>query len=122
MRTGAAYDESLGTRLLRPVIIAVRTINDFVTWQSFDTMPPAERPRAGRDLRIVFTRLPEPLEDMPALSETPLAYDATFYVDWAVAYVRLVEDNARGARGTMVDEKVNARLGALLGGLRKAAA
>jgi hypothetical protein len=121
MRAGAAYNESLGTRLLRPVMIAERAINDFVTWLGFDVVPPEARPRAGRDQRIIFARPPAPPDDMPALEEMPLAYDATFYVDWAVAFVRLVEDNVRGAGGAMVDEKANARLGALLAGLRKAA-
>jgi hypothetical protein len=103
-------------------MIAERAINDFVTWLGFDGVAPESRPRAGRDQRIVFTPPPAPLDDIPALSETPMAYDATFYVDWAVAFVRLVEDNVRGAGGAMVDEKANARLGALLSGLRKAAA
>jgi hypothetical protein len=62
------------------------------------------------------------MDDMPKLSETPMAYDAAFYVDWAVAFVRLVEDNVRGAGGAMVDEKSNAKLSSLLTGLRKAAA
>jgi hypothetical protein len=39
-------------------------------------------------------------------------------VDWAVAFVRLVEDNVRGAGSAMVDEKSNARLGSLLSSLR----
>ena len=122
MRSGAAYTESLANRLLKPVMIAERAINDFVTWLGFDAMPPASRPKAGREQRAIFARPPAASTDMPALSETPLAYDATFYVDWAVAFVHLVESNVRGAGGTMVDEKANARLGALLAGLRKAAA
>lgn len=122
MRSGAAYNESLANRLLKPVMIAERAINDFVTWLGFDAMPPASRPKAGREQRAIFARPPAASTDMPALSETPLAYDATFYVDWAVAFVHLVESNVRGAGGTMVDEKANARLGALLAGLRKAAA
>lgn len=122
MRAGAAYHERLSDRLLKPVMIAERAINDFVTWLGFDAVPPAARPKAGREQRVIFTRAAPAAEDIPALSETPLAYDAAFYVDWAVAYVRLVEDNVRGAGGAMVDEKANARLGALLAGLRKAAA
>jgi hypothetical protein len=122
MRTEAAYNESMANRLLKPVMIAERAINDFVTWMGFDGMPIETRPKAGRDGRSIFIRPAAPLDDMPKLSETPMAYDAAFYVDWAVAFVRLVEDNVRGAGGAMVDEKSNARLGSLLSGLRKAAA
>jgi hypothetical protein len=122
MRTEAAYNESMANRLLKPVMIAERAINDFVTWMGFDRMPVEARPKAGREGRSIFIRPPAPADDMPRLSETPIAYDAAFYVDWAVAFVRLVEDNVRGAGGAMVDEKSNARLGSLLSGLRKAAA
>ena len=120
MRTEAAYNESMANRLLKPVIIAERAINDFVTWLGFQNIPVDARPKAGREGRSIFLRPAAPLDDMPRLSETPIAYDATFYVDWAVAFVRLVEDNVRGSGGAMVDEKSNARLGNLLSGLRKA--
>ncbi|MFO0189351.1 MAG: virulence factor SrfC family protein, partial [Alphaproteobacteria bacterium] len=122
MRTQAAYHESMANRLLKPVMIAERAINDFVTWMGFDKMPVEARPKAGRDARSIFIRTPAPADDLPRISETPIAYDAAFYVDWAVAFVRLVEDNVRGAGGALVDEKSNARLGSLLSGLRKAAA
>jgi hypothetical protein len=111
----------MANRLLKPVMIAERAINDFVTWMGFDRMPVEARPKAGREGRSIFVRPPAPADDMPRLSETPIAYDAAFYVDWAVAFVRLVEDNVRGAGGAMVDEKSNARLGSLLNGLRKVA-
>ena len=122
MRTEAAYNESMANRLLKPVMIAERAINDFVTWLGFQNIPVDARPKAGREGRSIFLRPAAPLDDMPRLSETPVAYDATFYVDWAVAFVRLVEDNVRGSGGAMVDEKSNARLGGLLDSLRKAAA
>lgn len=121
MRTEAAYNESMANRLLKPVMIAERAINDFVTWMDFEKLPTEVRPKAGRDGRSIFIRPAAPLDDMPKLSETPMAYDAAFYVDWAVAFVRLVEDNVRGAGGATVDEKYNVRLGSLLSGLRKAA-
>ena len=122
MRTEAAYNESMANRLLKPVMIAERAINDFVTWMGFDKLPHDARPKAGRDGRSIFVRPAAPTDDMPRLSESPVAYDATLYVDWAVAFVRLVEDNVRGSGGAMVDEKSNARLGGLLTGLRQAAA
>ena len=121
MRSGAAYVTGISDRLLKPVIIAEHMINDFVTWLGFDAIPIEERPRAGRDRAAIFTR-PPAAEDMPALSETPLPYDQTFYVDWAVAFVRLVEDNVRGAGGATVDVAANARLGGLLDKLRAVAA
>jgi len=121
MRTGAAYHEGLGDRLLKPVMIAERMINDFVVWLGFDTVPADQRPKAGREQRIIFTRAPA-AEDVPPLSETPLAYDATFYVDWAIAFVRVVEDNVRSTGGITVDIQTNARLGHLLSGLRAMAA
>ena len=94
-----------------------RTINDFVAWLGFDARPEAERPKAGRDQHPVFKRAAA-AEDLPALSETPLAYDATFYLDWATAFVRLVEDNVRETGGATVDIAANARLGRMLAGLR----
>ena len=121
MRAGATYHQGLADRLLQPVMIAERMINDFVTWMGFNLMPPDARPKAGRDQRIVFTRAPA-AEDIPVLSETPLAYDAAFYVDWAVGFVRLVEDNVRDTGGVTVDIATNARLGSLLQGLRSLAA
>jgi hypothetical protein len=121
MRTEAAYSESMANRLLKPVMIAERAINDFVIWMGFEKLPMEARPKAGREGRSIFLRPAAPADDMPLLSETPIAYDANFYVDWAVAFVRLVEDNVRGSGGAMVDEKSNARLGSLLSGLRKAA-
>lgn len=121
MRVGATYHQGLADRLLKPVMIAERMINDFVTWMGFNLMPPDARPKAGRDQRIVFTRAPA-AEDIPVLSETPLAYDAAFYVDWAVSFVRLVEDNVRDTGGVTVDIATNARLGSLLQGLRSLAA
>jgi hypothetical protein len=107
--------------MVKPVMIAERAINDFVTWLGFDTMPEEARPKAGREQRPVFRRAPA-AEDMPALSETPLPYDANFYLDWATAFLRLVEDNVRDTGGAMVDIKANERLGQLLAGLRAAAA
>jgi len=121
MRTGAAYHEGLADRLLKPVMIAERMINDFVMWLGFDAVPTDLRPKAGREQRTIFVR-PAAAEDIPPLSETPLAYDATFYVDWAVAFVRLVEDNVRSTGGITVDIQTNARLGTLLTGLRSLAA
>lgn len=121
MRQGAAYHEGLADRLLKPVMIAERCINDFVTWLGFDAVPPGERPKAGREQRIVFTRAAA-AEDTPSLSETPLAYDAAFYVDWAIAFVRLVEDNVRSSGGITVDIAANARLGGLLRSLQSISA
>ena len=121
MRVGATYHAGLSDRLLRPVMIAERMINDFVTWLGFDALPPDSRPKAGREQRIIFSR-PAGAEDLPALSEVPLPYDAAFYVDWAVAFVRTVEDNVRSAGGSTVDVASNAKLGSLLNGLRAIAA
>jgi hypothetical protein len=121
MRAGAGYHERLTDRMIKPVMIAERAINDFVTWMGFDRMPVEARPKAGRSERPVFTR-PEAAEEIPPLAETPLAYDATFYLDWATAFVRLVEDNVRDQGGAAVDIAANAKLGQLLAGLRQAAA
>ncbi|MGE0747065.1 MAG: virulence factor SrfC family protein [Rhodospirillales bacterium] len=120
IRAGAGYHEGLADRLVKPVMIAERTINDFVTWLGFDGMAEDARPKAGREQRPVFKRAPA-AEDMPALSEAPVAYDAAFYLDWATAFVRLVEDNVRATGGVTVDIAANARLGKLLGDLRGAA-
>ncbi len=121
MREGAAYRERPSERLTKPVMIAERAVNDFVYRLGFADVSPDARPKAGREGRPVFLR-PPAAEDWPALAETPLPYDANFYVDWAVAFVRMVEDNVRGANGAAADPAGNARLGRMLAGLRAAAA
>jgi len=120
IRSRAAYQERLAERLVKPVIVAERSVNDFVTWLGFDKVPPEKRPQAGREKRAVFVP-PSPAEDMPALSEMPLPYDSVFYVDWATSFVRAVEDNVRGAQGLMTDVASNERLGKVLGTLKAAA-
>ena len=50
--------QALADRLLKPVMIAERMINDFVMWLGFDAVPPDQRPKAGREQRIIFTRPP----------------------------------------------------------------
>ncbi|WP_428671925.1 virulence factor SrfC family protein [Reyranella sp.] len=120
IRSRAAYQERLADRLVKPVIVAERNLNDFVTWLGFDKAAPDKRPQAGREKRAVFVP-PAPAEDMPVLSEVPLPYDSVFYVDWATSFVRAVEDNVRGAQGLMIDVASNERLGKVLGTLRSAA-
>lgn len=117
MRDRAAYHERLSDRMIKPVMIAERRLNDFVTWLGFDALPIDSRPRAGRDRRPVFVH-PEAAEDFPPLAETPAAYDSNFYIDWASSFVRLVEDNVRGADGRQADNAANKRLGEILGALR----
>jgi hypothetical protein len=117
MRMGAGYHERLTDRMIKPVMIAERAINDFVAWLGFDMKTEADRPKAGRDQHPVFKRGPA-AETLPALSETPLAYDAAYYLDWATAFVRLVEDNVRESGGATVDIAANARLGQMLARLR----
>ena len=118
-REGAAFHERLSDRMVKPVMIAERRINDFVTWLSFDMLPVDQRPQAGRDRRRVFVH-PPAAEEFPPLTEVPSAYDATFYVDWASSFVRLVEDNvrARDEGGGAIDVAANERLGKVLGTLR----
>jgi hypothetical protein len=120
IRSRAAYQERLSDRLVKPVMIAERSLNDFVTWLGFENVPLEKRPQAGRDKRPVFVR-PAPAEDMPSLSETALAYDSAFYIDWATSFVRAVEDNVRSAKGALTDGESNERLGKVLSTLRLAA-
>ena len=117
MRDRAAYHERLSDRMIKPVMIAERRLNDFVTWLGFDALPTDSRPRAGRDRRPVFVH-PEATEDFPPLAETPAAYDSNFYIDWASSFVHLVEDNVRAADGRQADNAANKRLGEILGALR----
>jgi hypothetical protein len=119
MRDRAAYQERLSDRMVKPVMIAERRLNDFVTWLGFDALPIESRPRAGRDRRPVFVH-PDAAEEFPPLGETPAAYDSNFYIDWASSFVRLVEDNVRGADGRQADNPANKRLGEILGALRTA--
>jgi len=117
MRERAAYHERLSDRMVKPVMIAERSLNDFVTWLGFDTVPAESRPKAGRERRPVFVH-PEAAEDFPPLAETPSAYDSNFYIDWASSFVRLVEDNVQGADGSRADSPLNKRLRSILTALR----
>lgn len=116
MRERAAYHERLSDRMVKPVMIAERSLNDFVTWLGFDTVPIDSRPKAGRDRRPVFVH-PEAAEEFPPLAETPSAYDSNFYIDWASSFVRLVEDNVQGTDGSRADSAANRRLRAILAAL-----
>jgi hypothetical protein len=117
IRAGTGPHERLAERLIRPVLVAERALNDFVAWLGWAGQEESARPRAGRDQHPVFAR-PPAAEDIPTLSETPLAYDATYYLDWVTAFVRLVEDNVRDASGAGIDLAANARLGRILAALR----
>lgn len=121
IRAQAAFHERLSDRLVKPVMIAERRVNDFVTWLGFDMLPLDRRPQAGRNRRPVFVP-PTPAEEMPVLSEAPLAYDSNFYIDWATSFVRAVEDNVRGATGSLANTDANERLGTVLATLRSASA
>lgn len=117
IRASAAYHERVGERLLKPVMIAERAINDFVYWLDMDRTPPASRPLAGRsNPRPVFTRAPA-AEQWPDLAERAQPFERDFYLDWVVSYRRLVEDNARAASGLVGDVALNEKLGRVLAGL-----
>lgn len=116
-----AFIGASSDRLVKPVMIAERLLNDFVCGLGFAGLPPATRPKMGEEQRPVFDRAPG-AEGWPDLAEIPAAYDATFYVDWAFAFVRMVEDNVRGSGGALVDPANNARLGRLLTDMRAVAA
>ncbi|MFM8680190.1 MAG: virulence factor SrfC family protein [Alphaproteobacteria bacterium] len=117
---GAGYIENLADRTNRQVMIAERAINDFVAWLGFAGTKEDARPRNPRSQQAVFAAVPA-AEEYPPLAETPSAYDATYYLDWATAFVRVVEDNVRDTGGGAVDIEGNARLGRILATLRGAA-
>lgn len=120
IRRDAAYHAAPAGRLVKPVIIAERVLNDFVYGLGFMELPPDARPRDAEGARPVFQRALA-AEEWPALAETPQAYDEEFYLDWVSAFVRMVEANVRGASGTEVDVEGNAELGRILADLRAAA-
>ncbi|UPY38940.1 virulence factor SrfC family protein [Sediminicoccus sp. KRV36] len=118
IRGSASYHEKVGERLLKPVMIAERMINDFVYWLDMDKLKPEARPTAGRPTpRPVFTR-PPAAEQWPDLAERAQPFERDFYVDWAVSYRRLVEENARVASGMVGDVALNEKLGRILAALR----
>ncbi len=117
MRASASYHEKVGERLLKPVLIAERAINDFVYWLDMDKIAPQARPLAGRPTpRPVFTR-PPPAEAWPDLGERAQPFERDFYLDWAVSYRRLVEENARMASGLVGDVALNEKLGRIMAAL-----
>ena len=118
IRASASYHEKVGERLLKPVLIAERAINDFVYWLDMDKTDPKARPLAGRQApRPVFTR-PPAAEQWPDLGERAQPFERDFYLDWAVSYRHLVVENARVASGLVGDIALNEKLGRILAALR----
>jgi hypothetical protein len=107
-----------------PAQVAEETINDFVTTLGYTAIPLEVRPQVFlRDgvKRPIFA-LPAVADGMPPLKDEPKAYEEDFVIDWSVGFVRLAEDNARGASGAAFDVEANARLGVLIATLGPAEA
>ena len=120
MRQELAFQQGMGDRFMKPAMIAERALNDFVTFLGFHDVAPAARPDAwSQPPRKIFDR-PPAADDVPALSETPAAFEQDFVIDWAAAFVAMVEANVRNVGGVQMDVENNARLGRLLGTLREA--
>ena len=116
IRRTSAFHTAASERLVQPVMIAERVLNDFVCGLGYANLPESARP-VTRDKRPVFSR-PPAAERWPTLDEVPSGYDADFYIDWAFAFVRMVEDNVRGSGGVEVNLAANAKLGRIIEDLR----
>jgi hypothetical protein len=120
MREALAYQQGMADRFVKPAMIAERALNDHVTFLGFHGVPPGARPVAwGATSRPIFAR-PPASDDIPALSETPAAFEQDIVMDWAAAFVATVEANVRNVGGAQLDIEANARLGRILTALRDA--
>jgi hypothetical protein len=122
VRTITSFRQKLDQAMGRPAFVAAYIINAFVDWLGFESVDPTQRPAVGRgpQRRTVFA--PRPLVfGAPELPAEPAPYDQMQYVDWMAAFMRLVEDNASTLEGRQIDVQQNARLGALISGLDRAA-
>lgn len=120
IRERSGFHERLADRLVKPVMIAERAVNDHVSTLGFDRMPEAERPRTARENRVVFAPRVA-AEDVPALGKQPRPFEQDFAVDWFTAFARLVDLNVDHAFGARTDSEANATLGRILTALRAAA-
>lgn len=120
MREALAYQQGMADRFVKPAMIAERALNDHVTFLGFHDVPPGARPPAwSATARPIFAR-PPASDDIPALSETPAAFEQDLVMDWAAAFVATVEANVRNVGGAQLDIEANARLGRILAALRDA--
>jgi hypothetical protein len=81
--------------LWKQVSLAANILNAYIDWLGFDPRVNDESRRTvalGSKSRVLFTPVPEP-EALPELSEDPTAFERGYYMDWAAAFMRLVEDN-----------------------------
>jgi len=121
--TDASYIDKGESAVARPALLACRMINRYVSCLGFDALPPDRRPTVevgDGESRPVF-RLRPIAHDARAIGAEPVPFGEDFVADWAFAFFRLVEDNASSKDGLRVDEKQNARIGAVVKALASTA-
>jgi hypothetical protein len=98
--------------LWKQVSLAANILNAYIDWLGFDPRVCDESQRAitlGAKSRVLFTPAPEP-EALPNLSEDPTAFERDYYMDWAAAFMRLVEDNVTFDGALDFDPEQNLKL------------
>lgn len=100
--------------------LATAAIGDFVTLLGYAQTSDEERPFSLDDKRRRVFAPRQPVAGLPTLDAQPATYTARFLFDWISALLRRAEENA-GAPDFGEDPEANARLGAILAGLEKAA-
>ncbi len=121
LRAASRYANMEKERVIwKQASLAAGVINGYVNWLGLDPRQRSDAERTvsvGGKARTVFTP-PPPFSGLPALAEDPLPYDRAFYTDWAAALVTLINDNAAFDGGRKFNPEQNARLKAILDGLR----
>lgn len=115
------YTEQNEQRIAKAAMIGERFVNRLVSEMGFGETPLAERPTITVDgaSRPVFAPRPATY-GIAGWSAALPTYFEDFFDDWANAFYRVVEDNAKSQAGLTVDIEQNNRLGRILADLRAA--
>ena len=115
------YIEKAEQSIPKAALLAAAHINRFVARLGMDLLPEPERPRVEENgtSRAVFALAPV-VHDAHMIGAAPSPFTDRYVTDWAFAFVRLVEDNARSKEGLKINFAQNTRLGNILASLRAA--
>ena len=104
-------------RIAKAAIIGERFVNRLVSEMGFADVPPADRPTVAGGSRPIFAPRAV-VYGVDGWTAGPPAYYEEFFDDWANAFYRVVEDNAKSQAGLKIDFVQNERLGVILADLR----
>jgi hypothetical protein len=114
-----AHTEQSEQRIAKAAMIGERFVNRLVSEMGFGNVPDADRPKVAVNggERPVFAARPVSYGTTGWGSGPPDFFEQ-FFDDWANAFYRVIEDNAKSLAGLTIDIEQNERLGRILADLR----